>query len=78
MVALALILGGAVGNLFDRVTRGDGLLDGAVVDFIEPSFFPTFNVADAAITMGAVLLVLVAVRHAPEDDDAPPGVTEGG
>ena len=78
VVALALILGGAVGNLVDRVTRGDGLLDGAVVDFIEPSFFPTFNVADAAITVGAVLLVLVAVRHVPEGDDAPPAVTEGG
>jgi signal peptidase II len=73
VVALALILGGAVGNLVDRVTRGDGLLDGAVVDFIEPSFFPTFNVADAAITVGAVLLVLVTVRHVPEGDDAPPG-----
>ncbi len=78
VVALALILGGAVGNLVDRVTRGDGLLDGAVVDFIEPSFFPTFNVADAAITIGAVLLVLVTVRHAPENDDAPPGVTGAG
>jgi signal peptidase II len=76
VVALALILGGAVGNLVDRVTRGDGLLDGAVVDFIEPSFFPTFNVADAAITVGAVLLVLVAVLPAPDGDDASPGVAE--
>jgi signal peptidase II len=68
VVALALVLGGAVGNLVDRVTRGDGLLDGAVVDFIEPSFFPTFNVADAAITVGAVLLVVFTLTHAGGDD----------
>ena len=78
VVALALILGGAVGNLVDRVTRGEGLLDGAVVDFIEPSFFPTFNVADAAITVGAVLLVLVALRHGPDRDEPPPGRTAEG
>ncbi len=68
VIALALVLGGAVGNLIDRVTRGDGLLDGAVVDFIEPSFFPTFNVADAAITVGAVLLVMLTLAHAGGGD----------
>ncbi|MBC8056257.1 MAG: lipoprotein signal peptidase [Rhizobiales bacterium] len=54
--ALALILGGAVGNVIDR------LLHGSVVDFIQLHWrgtaFPSFNVADSAITVGAVLLIL--------------------
>jgi signal peptidase II len=54
--ALALILGGAVGNVIDRVARG------SVVDFIQVHyagwFFPAFNVADSAITIGAGLLIL--------------------
>ena len=59
-VALGLVLGGAVGNLVDRLARGDGLLDGAVVDFIDFSFFATFNVADAAINVGVALLLIAA------------------
>lgn len=59
-VALGLVLGGAVGNLIDRLARGDGLLDGAVVDFIDFSFFATFNVADAAINIGVALLLIAA------------------
>ncbi|WP_280152519.1 signal peptidase II [Piscinibacter sp. XHJ-5] len=54
--ALALILGGAVGNVIDR------LLHGYVVDFIQvhygDAYFPSFNVADSAITVGAALLIL--------------------
>ena len=54
--ALALILGGAIGNVVDR------LLHGYVIDFIqvhyERSYFPSFNVADSAITVGAALLIL--------------------
>ncbi|NIT98489.1 MAG: signal peptidase II, partial [Actinobacteria bacterium] len=53
--ALALVLGGAVGNLIDRFARGDGFLDGAVVDFIEWWWIPNFNIADASITIGAAL-----------------------
>jgi signal peptidase II len=60
--SLALVLGGALGNLIDRIARGDGLLNGSVVDFIDFSFFPTFNVADSAITIGAALLILAAFR----------------
>ncbi len=63
-VALGLVLGGAVGNLLDRLFRGDGFLDGAVVDFIDFSFFATFNVADAAINVGvALLLIATFVRR---------------
>ncbi len=60
-VSLALILGGAVGNLLDRFFRGEGILDGAVVDFIDLSFWPTFNVADSAISVGVVVLILGAL-----------------
>ncbi len=60
--SLALVLGGAIGNLIDRIVRGDGILDGAVIDFVDFSFFPTFNVADSAISIGATLLVLAALR----------------
>lgn len=53
--ALGLLLGGAAGNLVDRLFRDHG---GAVVDFIDLQWWPVFNVADAAITCGAVLLVV--------------------
>lgn len=57
-LTLGLVLGGAIGNLIDRLTRGPGFSDGRVVDWIDPSFFPTFNVADASITTGVALLLL--------------------
>ncbi len=57
-IALGFVLGGAVGNFLDRLLRGATLLGGAVVDWIDPSFFPTFNVADSAITVGVALLLL--------------------
>jgi len=62
-ISLGLILGGALGNLTDRLVRGAGLLDGAVVDWIDFSFFPTFNAADAAITIGVLLLLLHSLRR---------------
>ena len=61
-VALGLVLGGALGNLSDRIFRGSGLLDGAVVDFIDFTFFATFNVADIAINLGVVLLFIAAFK----------------
>jgi signal peptidase II len=57
-IALGLVLGGALGNFSDRLFRGDGIIDGGVVDFIDFSFFPTFNVADSAVTIGVILLLL--------------------
>ena len=61
-VALGLLLGGAAGNLVDRLFRSPGPLHGAVVDWIKLAYFPpVFNVADAAITVGAALLVLAGV-----------------
>lgn len=58
VVALSLVLGGAIGNLLDRVFRAPGFLRGEVVDFIRIGAFPSFNVADSAITIGAVLLLV--------------------
>ena len=58
VVALGLILGGALGNLSDRIFRGEGILDGAVIDWIDWWFIPTFNVADAALNVGVALLLL--------------------
>lgn len=58
-LVFGLILGGAAGNLADRIFRADGFLDGAVVDWIDLWFIPTFNVADASLTIGATLAVLV-------------------
>jgi signal peptidase II len=66
-VAVGLVLGGALGNLVDRVLRdGSGFLGGAVVDFIDAQWWPVFNVADIAVTIGGVLLVLVSSRPSRE------------
>ena len=62
VVALSLVLGGALGNLIDRLFRAPGFLRGAVVDFVHVGDFPTFNVADSAITIGAILIVIWAIR----------------
>lgn len=59
-IAFGLVLGGAIGNLADRIFRGPGLFDGGVVDFVDFSFFPAFNVADSAVSVGAVLLLGLA------------------
>lgn len=55
--AAGLVLGGAFGNLVDRLARSPGLLGGAVVDFVDLRWWPVFNLADAAITCGCLLLV---------------------
>ena len=62
VVALSLVLGGALGNLTDRVTRSPGFLRGEVVDFVRVGSFPSFNVADSAITIGAILLIVATFR----------------
>ena len=62
VVAAGLIVGGATGNLIDRLLRGDAWLRGAVVDFIDLQWWPIFNIADAAISTGAVLMIVASVR----------------
>jgi signal peptidase II len=55
--AFGLIIGGAAGNLIDRVARGSGFLDGPVIDWIDLWIIPTFNLADASITVAVVLML---------------------
>lgn len=61
-VAGGLILGGALGNLLDRLTRGE------VVDFVSVPFWPAFNLADTAITVGVIALAIVVIRSGRESD----------
>jgi signal peptidase II len=61
-IALGLLLGGALGNLTDRIARAPGLFRGWVVDFIELPHWPIFNLADSAICVGGALMVLLAFR----------------
>jgi signal peptidase II len=61
-VALGFVLGGAIGNLVDRFARGDGLLDGPVIDWIELWVIPTFNLADASVTLAVALLLIQSWR----------------
>lgn len=70
-VCLGLILGGAFGNLIDRLTTG------RVIDFIDmgigPYRWPVYNIADIAVTVGAVVLIYGFLRH-PHDDDLGNGI----
>ena len=54
--ALGLILGGAAGNLFDRIRFG------YVIDFLDLRVWPVFNIADSCITIGALILVILCIR----------------
>jgi signal peptidase II len=63
VVAQALVVGGAIGNVIDRLVRdGDGsVFGGFVVDFVAWGSFPRFNVADASITVGVTLFLLITL-----------------
>jgi signal peptidase II len=61
-VVLGLVMGGAAGNLTDRLVRHHS---GAVIDFIDPRWWPVFNVADAAISIGVVLAILRSLLSSP-------------
>jgi signal peptidase II len=67
-VAAGLVLGGAVGNVIDRVFRDVG----GVVDFIDLQWWPIFNVADMGISVGAVMLVLWGRDREPDPEPAEP------
>ncbi|RDG33718.1 signal peptidase II [Streptomyces corynorhini] len=66
-IALGLLLGGALGNLTDRIFRSPGVFRGAVVDFIAPAHFAVFNLADSAIVCGGILIVLLSFRGLDPD-----------
>jgi len=94
VIGLGLVLGGALGNLTDRIFREPGPLRGHVVDFVSVGWWPVFNVADSAVVCGAVLLVVLtllgydydgsrsgwAARHesGSSDDDQPAGGPDAG
>lgn len=61
-VASAAVIGGALGNIADRLFRNDGWMRGAVVDFIDLQWWPIFNIADMAIVLGGVALVVAMSR----------------
>ena len=72
-VAVMAILGGATGNVIDRLTRAPGRMRGPVVDFVDLQWWPVFNVADAMITCGAVTLVVLSFvpqRNVPRTGDS--------
>jgi signal peptidase II len=62
LYALALILGGAIGNLSDRLARG------SVTDFIEPTHYPSFNLADSAIVVGVAAIVVMTLFQRSENE----------
>ncbi|MDI9914264.1 signal peptidase II [Rhodococcus sp. IEGM 1379] len=60
-LGLGLVLGGALGNLMDRLFRAPGFMQGHVVDFMSIGWWPVFNIADSAIVCGAILLVVLTL-----------------
>ena len=65
LFALGLVAGGSIGNLVDRVTTG------VVVDFVEVSFWPVFNVADSAVVVGTIILVVYVLFSHPASEAEP-------
>jgi signal peptidase II len=66
-IALGLLLGGAFGNLTDRLFRAPEVFRGHVVDFISVQHFAVFNLADSAIVCGGILVVLLSFRGSNPD-----------
>jgi signal peptidase II len=58
-LAVGLLVGGALGNLADRARLG------AVIDFVDPPLWPTFNLADVAVTAGVLILIFTVIRPEP-------------
>ena len=77
VIGLALVLGGALGNLMDRIFRSPGFMRGHVVDFVAVGWWPVFNLADSCITIGGILLVVRSLR-APPAEPSPMSRTDAG
>jgi len=82
LLVLGLVLGGALGNLADRLFRGDAAFSGEVVDFVKVGIWPVFNLADSCIVVGGLLLAFLLGRseragrqpgQTPADADADAG-----
>ncbi len=74
LVLVGIVIGGAIGNVIDRLFRStlpgmsDGFMSGAVVDFVDLQWWPVFNVADAAIVVGGISLALLSARAPVEEE----------
>ena len=66
VIATGCIIGGALGNVVDRVFRGSGFMGGAVVDFIDLRWWPVFNIADIGIVCGAIAVAYSMIVSQPE------------
>lgn len=66
ITALGMVLGGGIGNVSDRIFRD---LDGSVVDFVDLHVWPVFNLADSAIFLGVVAILLLGLRTDPDPRD---------
>ena len=76
-VGIALILGGAVGNVVDRIVRSPhGFLKGHVVDFIDFKFWPVFNVADMGVTCGIILVIFELQEAGRREARAPSAIDD--
>jgi signal peptidase II len=63
-LTLGLVLGGALGNLIDRITQSrGGFLEGEVIDFLELPHWPIFNLADMAVSTAAVLAIILSIKN---------------
>jgi signal peptidase II len=74
-ITLGLLLGGATGNLLDRIFRAPGAFQGRVVDWIELPHWPVFNLADSSIVCAGVLVVLLALFGIRLDGTRPGSTT---
>lgn len=69
-ITLGLLLGGALGNLTDRIARSPSPFRGHVIDFIEVPSWPIFNLADSAICVAGAMMVVLAFRNVPLEGGA--------
>jgi signal peptidase II len=67
---LGLLLGGVLGNLTDRLFRSPGFLKGEVIDWLELTRWPVFNLADSAIVIAAFLAIVLTIRNVGPTDVA--------
>lgn len=73
LVVVGVVAGGALGNVVDRLVRAEsGFMSGAVVDFIDPQWWPIFNIADAAVVVGGLVLALTGLRTEADGADTEP------
>lgn len=77
-LALGLVIGGALGNIHDRLLRAPGPFRGEVVDFLQLPHWPVFNIADSCVVAGALLIVLLGVLGVSTDPAATSAEATGG